>query len=51
MDPHIIVPLILSILIYQEGGKDTCLNYGALWATATGQMSIVATQFSFVESC
>ena len=36
MGPYIIVSLTLSTLIYQEGRKDTCLNYGAIRATATG---------------
>ena len=34
MGPDIIVSLTLSTLIYQEGGKDTCLNFGALRTTA-----------------
>ncbi len=35
MGPYIIVSVTLSMLIYQDGGKDTFLNYGALGATAT----------------
>ena len=34
MGPYIIVSLTLSMLLYQERGKDTCLNYEALRATA-----------------
>ena len=34
MGPYIIVSLTLSTSIYQEGGMDTCLNYGTLRVTA-----------------
>ena len=35
MDLYITVSFTLSTLIYQEGGKDICLHYDALRATAT----------------
>ena len=41
MGAYIIVSLTLSTLIYQEGGKDTCLNYGAIRATATFRLHFI----------